>query len=184
MIPADPNTYHFTCSAEDQRKIHRRTPWKTLVGKCTVGDTSAGGSRSAEDLGKICGRPTRKTPVGKHTWELTSSHGSSLATSHSQCPQTTTSNIKLGHRRRSTEDTVEIIWCHRLNFQLWSLCYALALGGVGLPCGWPHGATTKENVRLATAGPPSSKSEFCLRRGRSAEDHRESQEFIGATRVG
>ena len=83
--------YHFTCTAEDPRKIRGRsaedhrgshtkkaTPWRTpaLVELSFIScPFYLHRGRSAEDLRKIRGRPPRKSHQESHTVEDTSSGG-------------------------------------------------------------------------------------------------------------
>ena len=76
--------------------------------------------------------------------------------------------LPTGHRARSAEDTAEVIWRHRLHFELWGLSSSTVgfrwlhwVAGYRVATGW-----------RATGWPPIPKKLFRLHCGRSAEDAR------------
>ena len=102
---------------------------------------------TAEDPRKIRGRPPRKTWIQKHTGPPASKFW----------------------RKATAEDTAEVIWRHRLHFELWGLSSST----VGFR--WLHWAAGYRVATgwQATGWPPIQKStEFRLHRGRSVEDAR------------
>ena len=80
--------------------------------------------------------------------------------------------LAIGHRGRSAEITAEVIWCHRLHFELRGLsCSTVAFRWLH----WVAGYLVATGWR-ATGWPPvghqSGKISFRLHRGRSVEDAR------------
>ena len=76
--------------------------------------------------------------------------------------------LATGHRARSAEDTAEVIWCHRLHFEL----RGLSSSTVGFRwLHWVAGYRVATGWR-ATGWPPIPKKQFRLHCGRSAEDRR------------
>ena len=89
--------------------------------------------------------------------------------------------LATGHHGRSAEDTAEVIWRHRLHFELWGLSSSTVgfrwlhwVAGYRVATGWPPGGgppgghQSKTNSFACTAEDPRKM------RGRSAEDPRGS----------
>ena len=85
--------------------------------------------------------------------------------------------LATGHRGRSAEDTAEVIWRHRLHFELWGLSSSTVgfrwlhwVAGYRVATGWPLGGHRVVGHRVATNPKKTVSPAVRKIRGRCTED--------------